>query len=148
LKNKGVVPMVKSKFEVRFSSNIYKAKQTVDEALSFIKESIKTLSLDDLYELKLILCELVYNAVIHGNKSNAEKNVNLMIEINGNHIFAAISDEGTGFDYTKLLSKLQYNDTESLYSETGRGIKLVLSLVDKISFNLKGNEIKFCKKVT
>lgn len=137
--------MVKNKFSVSFSSNVYKVKTIVNDSLNFIKENLLNLSYDDLYDLKLILSELLFNAIIHGNKEDTKKNVSLTIEINNNMIYAVIADEGPGFDYMGLLARLQASD--NLFDENGRGIKLVLSLTDKLLFNHVGNEIKFYKKV-
>lgn len=137
--------MVKNEFKISFSSNIYITKEIVNNSLNFIKENIPNLSNEDLYDLKLILCELIFNAVIHGNKEDIKKNVSLSIEIEKNIVYISITDEGPGFDYMKLLNKLHNSD--NLFDENGRGIKLVLSLVDNISFNICGNEIKIHKKV-
>lgn len=137
--------MVKNKFEISFASNIYKAKEIINDSLTFIKENISNLSNEDFHDLKLIFCELLFNAIIHGNKQDIKKNVSLSIEIDKNTIFAIIADEGPGFDYKKLISNLDNSD--NLFEENGRGIKLVLSLTDKVSFNLCGNEIKIYKKV-
>ncbi len=137
--------MIQNKFDISFSSNIYKVNEIVKDSLSFIQLSFPKLDDDDLIELKLILCELLFNAIIHGNKKDIKKNVTLSIEIKGSSIFTVITDEGPGFDYTKLLRELK--TTDNLFEENGRGIKLVLSLVDNISFDMDGSAIKFCKKV-
>lgn len=135
----------KSKFEISFSSNIYIVKEIVSDSLSFIVLNLPNLTEDDLSDLKLILCELLFNAVIHGNKEDIKKTVSLSIEIRNSTIYTVVSDEGTGFDYMKFLEEL---DTDkNLLSENGRGIKLVLSLVDNVSFDMDGSAIKFSKKV-
>ena len=56
-----------------------------------------------------------------------------------------VSDEGIGFDYNKTI-KDGGND-ESIFLETGRGIRLVKSLVDSLDFDVNGSTVKFCKKV-
>lgn len=137
--------MLKNRLEISFISDLYKTKEIVNYSLNFVKKNIPALSADELNELKLILCELLFNAVIHGNHEDSEKNVYLYMEITENTVIAVISDEGTGFDYTDILENA--DNADNIFNENGRGIKLVTSLVDKFSYNPDGNKIKFHKKV-
>ncbi len=129
-------------FEVAFSSNIKEVKKIVRCAKNYISEMIPSIDAEELLDLRLILSELLFNAVIHGNKNNSEKFVKLKIKITGNTINAVISDQGNGFDF----SRLSYTN-EASAEEHGRGISLVNALVDSLSFAKPGNIIMFCKKV-
>ncbi|MCD8239634.1 MAG: ATP-binding protein [Clostridiales bacterium] len=130
-------------FEVAFSSNIKEVKKIVRCAQNYISEMIPSIDAEELLDLRLILSELLFNAVIHGNKNNSEKMVRLKIKITGNTINAVISDQGNGFDF----SRLSYTNNEASSEEHGRGISLVNALVDSLSFAKPGNIIMFCKKV-
>ncbi|MCC8015461.1 MAG: ATP-binding protein [Eubacterium sp.] len=130
-------------FEVAFSSNIKEVKKIVRCAQNYISEMIPSIDAEELLDLRLILSELLFNAVIHGNKNNSEKLVKLKIKITGNTINAVISDQGNGFDF----SRLSYTNSEVSSEEHGRGISLVNALVDSLSFAKPGNIIMFCKKV-
>lgn len=141
--------MSADKFETSFSSEISVAKNVVETSLKFIKDSTINASNDALGEVKLVLCELLYNAVIHGNKKNEAKKVFISIKImEDDTIFAVITDEGRGFDYKSFISEKENIDIEDLFDEHGRGIKLAVSLVDKIKFECNGSRIEFVKKVT
>ncbi len=137
--------MTQSKFETTFTSELIKVKEKVKEALCFIEQALPNLSDSERFDLKLIYSELLYNAVIHGNKKDISKLVHLMIEIQNGNIHSVICDEGVGFDYLRLLNK--EDDPDRYTSENGRGIRLVYSLTDSLAFNYKGNEIKFYKRV-
>ncbi len=132
-----------SKFFKTFSSEMKAATQVIKETLSFIDKSIPDLPQEDKFDLRLIYSELLFNAVIHGNKSDVNKNVSLSVEIKDNTICSKISDNGLGFDHKKFLSDIG----DDMYGESGRGILLVNSLADSLSFNSLGNEIVFQKKV-
>ena len=122
-----------------------KVKSIIFKTLEFVRTSFKTIDETDLYDLRLIFSELLCNAVLHGNKNDMCKYVSLTIELSEDAVTSTISDEGTGFDYMTLLAEAR--SEQNLLKENGRGILLVHSLTDSITFNGCGNEIKFNKKV-
>lgn len=132
-------------FQVSFPSDLYKMKNTVNEALEFINDN-SNLNKNDKYDMKLVLNELLANAVVHGNKKNKNKNVYLKMKLKEDSIYTKIMDEGKGFDYLNYIAK--YNANKFMQAkESGRGIKLASALMDSIAFNSLGNEIKFFKRV-
>ena len=133
-------------FQVSFPSDLYKMKSKVNEALEFINDNKPNLNKNDVYDMKLVLNELLSNAIVHGNKKNKAKNVYLKMKLEKDSIYTKISDEGKGFDYLDYISKKSTNKLSQM-KESGRGIKLACSLTDSIAFNSLGNEIKFLKKV-
>lgn len=137
--------MASKNFEAIFCSEICQVKKTVNLVMQFLLNAIPNLTEDELFDLKLIYSELLINAVVHGNELDSNKTVCLSIEIANNTIYSMVSDEGLGFDYIKLLSNM--NTSENLLGETGRGVFLVRSLTDSLSFNVSGNQITFYKRV-
>ncbi|MCD8157927.1 MAG: ATP-binding protein [Clostridiales bacterium] len=130
-------------FEVVFSSDIKQVNKIVKGALAYISENIPKADAEELMEIRLILSELLFNAIIHGNKSDSEKLVRLKIETDGNIISSVISDEGNGFDF----GRLSYQNVEPSIDEHGRGIMLVKALVDSFTYSKTGNRVLFSKKV-
>ena len=139
--------MSKYNFNSKFSSTLENAKSASLKALSFIKSSLPDMPSEDFDDLKLILCELLYNAVIHGNNKDTKKNVYISVNIDKNEVVTVIKDEGKGFDYNKLLSKITIDDPIALFDENGRGIRLVMKLADTVKFEDKGSRIIFFKRV-
>ncbi len=137
--------MLQNKFDVSFKSDIYKVNDIVNISLNFLKDSYPKLNEDSLMEFKLIFCELLFNAVIHGNNQDIGKKVYLSIITKENFVNSVVSDEGIGFDYKKTIK--DGIAEESIFLETGRGIRLVKSLVDSLDFDTNGSTIKFCKRV-
>lgn len=100
----------------------------------FIEDILKRLEsiVDDenlLFDLKLILNELIINSVIHGNECNRDKCVHLYLEIIGDAIRIEVSDEGQGIDFD--ISS--YNPME--LKCCGRGLVLVDGLSDEVYIN-------------
>ena len=127
-----------------FCSELLNVKQVVKKTLFFLQGAIPNLSREEQTDLRLVFSELLYNAVVHGNKGDIHKNVHLDVEIDNNMVVGRISDEGNGFNYNEVLEHIEDEDVSS---ERGRGIRLVYSLTDKIIFNISGNAIRFYKKV-
>ena len=137
-------------FKFSFDSEVTKAKQVVNEVMQLLAGRMPKLTPDDCLDLKLILSELLYNAVIHGNGEDKTKMVHLVVNIKDDFVSCSVADEGVGFDYTHFLSRNESNNAEEetfWFNERGRGIRLVKALVDSLDFNVVGNEIKFCKRV-
>ena len=101
---------------------------------------------DDTYANMLTcLSEATINAIIHGNKQDANKKVYINLEVqSGKRLQFTISDEGDGFDYNRLPDPTAPENLENL---TGRGVFNIKHLADQCIFNLKGNEIELHFKV-
>jgi len=137
------------KFTKVFKSEVYCVNDIIQELMTFLSKNLPALSPEDKGDFRLIFSELLFNAVIHGNNQDINKSITLCVEIlPSNIVFSSIQDEGKGFDFEKLLNQNHSSENEAaIFSENGRGIKLVSSLTDKLSFNSIGNQIKFYKRV-
>jgi anti-sigma regulatory factor (Ser/Thr protein kinase) len=137
--------MADNRFDYTFKSDMTAVKPVISEIMRFIKSRIPDISEAHEFELKLVFSELLFNSVIHGNRLDIGRKVDIAVEVNRNLISATVSDEGSGYDYASLINKINVDD--NLTEENGRGLKLVSVLTDKIEFNLAGSSIKFCKRV-
>ena len=103
-----------------------------------VEEAIHSINADfGLGEVKTVnlliaVTEAVINAVIHGNKNKPGKKVEVNIKYDDKEICAKIKDEGEGFDPDKLPDPTK---DENLFKESGRGIFIIKSLVDKFEFS-------------
>ena len=116
----------------------------VKDALSFVKEN-EIKDEDILFEIKVILNELILNAIKHGNKHSAEKVVELTVSFaDHKHIHIIVKDEGEGHDYRCIMNQhTSFVTAPDIcdMKETGRGIFIVKSLAESLKFNEKGNVI-------
>jgi serine/threonine-protein kinase RsbW len=94
---------------------------------------------DDIYgNIMIAVTESVNNAIIHGNKQDKEKNVDLALEVIDDNIRFTIKDEGEGFDYDNLPDPTA---PENLLKMGGRGIFLIQNLADEVVFKDHGRTI-------
>ena len=87
--------------------------------------------------------EAVNNAIIHGNKSDPNKSVDIEISYDKNDLKIEITDEGPGFRPESVPDPTEPQNIESL---NGRGIFLMSKLADDMEFSQKGNSVKLTFK--
>jgi len=105
----------------------------------------------DLFEVKVILNELILNAIKHGNKEDDKKFIKICAGLkNQRDLFIVIEDSGEGYDYNDVLAIPVCTGSEQEIcdlKETGRGLLIVKNLCDKIKFNKKGNKVIVVKSI-
>ena len=103
---------------------------------------------DDLHKIGMAARECVVNAVVHGNRYNAHKKVRLRVRKGPDHIAIQVRDEGNGFDLDSVPDPLA---EENLLQQSGRGILLIRSFVDKFEMRRvapAGTEVTLVKYLT
>ena len=108
---------------------------------SFIDNARKKYDLnDDLYgNIMISVIESVNNAIVHGNKANKAKNVDLSLRLDDGQIRFVIQDEGNGFDFSNLPDPTA---PENLKRTGGRGIFLMKHLADELNFKNNGQRVE------
>ena len=66
-----------------------------------------------MFDIRLILNELIINSVVHGNEFNRNKCVNLCLEVVGNTIRIEVADRRKGIDFD--ISSYDPERTEMLW---------------------------------
>jgi serine/threonine-protein kinase RsbW len=95
---------------------------------------------DDIYgNIMIAVTESVNNAIVHGNKSDKSKNVDLSLNFEESMIRCTIQDEGEGFDYDNLPDP---TSPENLEKPGGRGIFLMKNLCDEVKFEDEGKRVE------
>lgn len=128
------------KTELNFASKI--------ENISCVEKLVDDISakynLDsDLYGNMLVaIVEAVNNAILHGNKLNENKKVNLNLNIEDCNLTIRIKDEGNGFDFNSIADPTL---PENIEKPHGRGIFLMNHLADGVKYfdNGTGVELNF-----
>ena len=121
----------------KYISHRYRIRSSTDQITTTIQrfeklfEKIKGCTSRSKDELSIALCEALSNAIIHGNKAQPDKFVDLKVRIYKNKIMFKIKDEGHGFNYKKIPNPL---DSENILKKSGRGIYLMSVLMDKVKF--------------
>lgn len=82
--------------------------------------------------------EAVNNAIVHGNKSDVRKDVEINIQLSGKKLEISVEDQGNGFDPRQIPDP---TSPENIQNISGRGVFLMSRLADEIEFNEKGNRV-------
>lgn len=95
--------------------------------------------------LAIAVTEMANNAVIHGNKRDLNKKVHVTVEVVDTEVRMTIRDEGKGFNPDTLSNPL---DPENLLRESGRGVFIVRSLMDELSYDFShgGTQVTIIKR--
>lgn len=88
------------------------------------------------FHVELLARESLNNAVIHGNRHDADKSVRLSLSVGSVWIRLKVCDEGAGFDWRKV-SQNRSDSTKS----SGRGLELYALYASRVRFNQRGNQI-------
>ncbi len=99
----------------------------------FLKHLGTQLRIDDgmMHRLLVSCTEAVNNAIVHGNKSDPDKNVIIRCVVKKKILTVFVIDEGKGFNSESLQDP---RDEKNLLKENGRGVFLMRSLMDKVKF--------------
>ncbi|HAX93977.1 MAG TPA: ATP-binding protein [Bacteroidales bacterium] len=101
---------------------------------------------DNYGKILVATLEAVNNAIKHGNKEVPEKLVDVVIEYIDNELRISVTDQGEGFDPSRIPDPTLPANIEEL---SGRGVFLMSRLSDAITFNEKGNSVTMSfKEVT
>ena len=130
------------------NSEIKSACQDIECILKCISKFM-TLSEDCIFELKVILNELVANAITHGCESCRKVILVSFKRINDKYMYISVSDNGPGFN----VADATYNNIEHIdylnktFCEHGRGLFIVEQLCKYVKFNSMGNKISVLKSI-
>jgi serine/threonine-protein kinase RsbW len=93
---------------------------------------------DSYGKIMVATLEAVNNAVIHGNKSNINKYVEIEMLLKEQTLYVTVKDQGKGFAPENVPDPTLPENIELI---DGRGIFLMSRLADNIEFNKKGNAV-------
>ena len=131
-------------------------KQVLDSTLESVDEAERvTLELaresgfdeEDLDRIGMSVRECMVNAVVHGNRYNANKKVRLSLSRTPQRLTIRIEDQGDGFDPVDLPDPVA---GDNLLRHSGRGIFLMKTFMDDLQVRRlqpAGTEVTLIKNV-
>ncbi|OHW61839.1 anti-sigma F factor [Andreesenia angusta] len=122
--------MLKYEKILKIKSDLDDVKNNLEDIVEQLNKLLKNEDL--MFDLRLILNELVVNGVIHGNKLDENKKVELRVLIEDNNIQIKVMDEGHGFEYDRD----SYDPLDM--KSSGRGLFIVDGLSDELSISDEG----------
>lgn len=130
--------MSKQIFRLSLNST-YEESEKVPDFVTDIQEK-SNLKDDTTGNLMLLLSEAVTNAIVHGNKLDKSKKVEVEVQINSNTIISTVKDHGDGFNPQSTNNPLK---EENLLKDSGRGIFLIREISDSVDYLENGTKIRF-----
>ena len=99
---------------------------------------------DELSNISLAAREATVNAVMHGNRQQSGKRVDVTLEITPDALIIRVADQGAGFDPDALPNPLA---PKNILHCCGRGIFLIRAFVDELNFKRleSGTELTLVK---
>lgn len=119
--------------------NLRKVEKVIDEISSEYK-----IGEDQYGNILIAALEAANNAILHGNKLDEKKNVNITFLISEKILKIRVEDFGNGFDYLNIPDPTA---PENLENVNGRGIFLMEKLSDSIEFLNKGAIVELSFKL-
>lgn len=140
--NKSLLLRVTKKYSV---SKIREYDEVESEIRIYLKNA--GFSVENVDSSAVSIREMVLNALIHGNKLDEAKCVNIGFSINGADLHVEIEDEGDGFNPNniadptnwKILKALMQEEEDEILSH-GRGIWIAKQYMN-VFYNDKGNKV-------
>ncbi|MCU0460490.1 MAG: ATP-binding protein [Bacteroidales bacterium] len=117
--------------------------------LSIVENAVDSITRDaginqeNYGKILVSIMEAVNNAIVHGNKSDEKKFVDIEIILENNSLKITVEDQGKGFKPGEVPDP---TEPENIEHVNGRGVFLMSKLADEIEFNRKGNSVKMTFK--
>jgi serine/threonine-protein kinase RsbW len=93
----------------------------------------------ELDDVAIALSEAVNNAIIHGNKLDLTKTVNIKLYICNKYLRITVEDQGAGFNLKQVPDP---REEENLLKASGRGLLIMRHLMDRIHFKTRPTGMK------
>ena len=97
----------------------------------------------DVFAMRLALEEALVNSLIHGNKSDPTKTVEVRCTVNCTEVEVQVQDQGQGFDPDAVPDPLA---PENLERPCGRGLLLMRHYMTSVKYNDVGNCVTLVKE--
>jgi serine/threonine-protein kinase RsbW len=117
--------------------------RVVEKLIDEISTEIN-LSSDVYGNILIATLEAANNAIMHGNKLDEEKMVNINCLVLNDELTVSIKDQGPGFDYQNIPDPTAPENIENI---NGRGVFLMEKLSDKIIFFDNGSKVELTFKI-
>jgi serine/threonine-protein kinase RsbW len=131
--------------ELRFPSRV----EAVGEAAAAVSEFMNRLGIaeDIAFGVDMAVREAVTNAVIHGNKLDNSKVVELKLRNTPGVFEITVHDQGTGFNPNNIPDPTK---DENILKTSGRGIFFMRNFMDEVDWSADpqgGTKVRMIKKL-
>lgn len=117
--------------DFEYSKTIRSDLKDIDDAVTNVLNKLSEVIKDEelMFDVRLVINEIVINSYEHGNKCDIQKGINLRVCVNLDCIEINVQDEGDGINYI-------FNEDGNINMTTsGRGLSIVSKLVDSLEID-------------
>jgi serine/threonine-protein kinase RsbW len=130
------------RFARTFPADLGTMNEVIDEIMKVVVDF--GCAVDKEFEVELALREALTNAVLHGCRLDARKEIDVWVACADSvGVLIVVRDPGRGFDPASIPNPVV---GENIYSHHGRGIYLINQLMDEVRFERGGTEIHMLKR--
>ena len=110
----------------------------LDAVVRQCERTLKEISNNELSSVTVVLREMLKNAIVHGNRNEEQRRVQVSLEcLNGREFWITGADEGSGFDYRSVNAGVP-SDPRTIEK---RGYILIGNISKALLFNDRGNSV-------
>ena len=98
------------------------------------------------FGIDMAVREAITNAMVHGNKEDETKSVEVTLNCLGHELEIEVKDQGEGFDPTSIPDP---TDPANILKTSGRGIFLMRTFMDEVKWSMSpegGTTVRMTKK--
>ena len=112
----------------------------------YLRDAQHDMKIDDTRfpDILISITEAVNNAILHGNNADESKIVEISMEESSKGVAISVSDEGKGFDPDEIPDPTLPENIECC---GGRGVFIISSLADEVSFENNGSTVQMFFKL-
>jgi len=113
----------------------FKSKSTLLPKIEdFVLDIVKKTKISEvkLNKLEMAVAEAAANCVLHGNKSDENKKVEVTIIVENNKLIVKFKDQGTGFKIDEIPDPTK---PENILKNSGRGVHIMKAFLDNLEYN-------------
>jgi serine/threonine-protein kinase RsbW len=131
--------------ELRFATRV----EAIDEAAAAVSEFLSRagFSEDVAFGLDMAVREAITNAVVHGNKLDETKFVELSLRTLSGAVEISVHDQGSGFNPNEIPDPTR---DENILKTSGRGIFFMRNFMDEVDWSMNpkgGTTARMIKKL-
>jgi serine/threonine-protein kinase RsbW len=122
-------PVTEETVELKLPSRI----ESINEAAAAVTDAARRLGFteDALFGIELAVRESVTNAVLHGNREDESKPVEVGVFGTDDALVVTVRDRGEGFDPEKIADPTA---EENILKASGRGILFMRNFMDEVTW--------------
>jgi serine/threonine-protein kinase RsbW len=127
---------------LRKELKLLSTQESLTSVENFVDEICEAYYITNSYygNILMAILEAVKNAIGHGNKNNPGKQVKISFKSVPNGLCFTIRDQGEGFNFRDVPNPIEVPEGQA--EKAGKGIFLIRSLADQVSYNSKGNVVE------